>query len=839
MGANRAVFLVGIPIVLILVLIAYAVVESANGEREEQAWIVHTYQVIDSLHTIMGDALDAETGQRGYLLTRKTSYLKPYEYARTRFDRDIHQFQALTRDNPDEQRRAQSLRAMLAERFRILDAALNTGAPEAATMPSVVSLLDQGKGMMDATREIIEMGLGEERRLLAQRIAARRAQEAAEILSAILITLIALIVLLIAAVLLVRNNIRLAISEALRARQARILQATLDNIRDGIVVFDDDNKLAAFNEIFFRLMDFPTKLAVMGAALDAFREVDEKFSRDVVDGDLAVRDYARLERGERNLDVYKAPIPREGFLIAASDVTARVRAEHTIRQSQKMEAIGHLTGGMAHDFNNLLQIIGANLDLLMKGDADPSKRAARLQAAISAVERGGRLTAQLLAFARRQALDPLTLNLGRLVTEMTDLLRRTLGERVEVEAAVAGGLWNTLVDRSQVENAILNLAINSRDAMPEGGKLTVEVANAFLDDTYARAHAEVEAGQYVMLAVSDTGAGMTPEVIARAFDPFFTTKSEGKGTGLGLSQVFGFVKQSGGHVKIYSEPGEGTTVKLYLPRSKKAQEQTPALADLPAAGGSETILVVEDDEGVRAAVADMLQELGYTVERAENAQGALDVLASNTRIDLLFTDVVMPGPINTRDMARRAQQMVPGLRVLFTSGYTQNAIVHNGRLDEGVALLSKPYRKDDLARKLRSMLDKKDKAPPRPDAQSTSRRYKVLVVEDVALIRMTTVDMVSEVGHDTLEAATGPEALDVLAKNPDVDVLLTDLGLPGMSGSMLIQKARALRPDIAVIIASGYSTETRPGEEPPADARYLPKPFDLSQMQRVFESLRT
>jgi CheY-like chemotaxis protein len=190
-------------------------------------------------------------------------------------------------------------------------------------------------------------------------------------------------------------------------------------------------------------------------------------------------------------------------------------------------------------------------------------------------------------------------------------------------------------------------------------------------------------------------------------------------------------------------------------------------------------------------------------------------------------------------MARRAQQMVPGLRVLFTSGYTQNAIVHNGRLDEGVALLSKPYRKDDLARKLRSMLDKKDKAPPRPDAQSTSRRYKVLVVEDVALIRMTTVDMVSEVGHDTLEAATGPEALDVLAKNPDVDVLLTDLGLPGMSGSMLIQKARALRPDIAVIIASGYSTETRPGEEPPADARYLPKPFDLSQMQRVFESLRT
>jgi signal transduction histidine kinase/CheY-like chemotaxis protein len=697
------------------------------------------------------------------------------------------------------------------------------------------------------------MGLGEEKRLLQQRIEARRMAEWYEILSAVFVTIIAIIILLVAAVLLVRNNVRLALSEALRARQARVLQATLDNIRDGIVVFDDENKLAAFNEIFFRLMDFPTKLAMIGVALDAFREVDEQFSKDVIDGDPAARDYARLQRADRELDVYTAPVPKEGFLVAAADVTARVRAEQTIRQSQKMEAIGHLTGGMAHDFNNLLQIISANLDLLMKSDeANASKRAARLQAAVSAVERGGRLTSQLLAFARRQALDPQIINLGRLVNEMTDLLRRTLGERVEVESVVAGGLWNTMADRSQVENAILNLAINSRDAMPDGGKLTIELANAFLDDSYARAHAEVMAGQYVMLAVSDTGTGMPPEVIARAFDPFFTTKPEGKGTGLGLSQVFGFVKQSGGHVKIYSEQGEGTTIKLYLPRSKKAQEQKESLHDLPISGGDESILVVEDDEGVRAAVADMLQELGYIVQRAENADRALAVLGSGTKIDLLFTDVVMPGTMNTRDMARRAQELVSGLKVLFTSGYTQNAIVHNGRLDEGVALISKPYRKDDLARKLRSMLDDK-KEPDRPapivqrlagdasakadDTTVRSGPLMVLVVEDVALIRMTTLDMVAELGHAALEAGTAQEALDTLQQNPDIDVLFTDLGLPGMSGGLLVQKARALRPGIAVIIASGYSTETRAGEEPLADAHYLPKPFDLAQMKQVFEAL--
>jgi signal transduction histidine kinase/DNA-binding response OmpR family regulator len=717
-----------------------------------------------------------------------------------------------------------------------------------------LSLLDQGKATMDATRAVISIGMTEERRLLDDRIQARRAVERNEILTAVLVAVIAFLILLIAGFLIVRNNVRLALSEALRARQARVLQATLDNIRDGILVFDEESKVAAFNEIFFRLMDFPASLAAMGTALKAFNDVDERLARETLESlpesVQGAQEYARFKRKDRELDVYKADVPKEGFLVAAADVTERVRAEQSLRNAQKMESIGQLTGGMAHDFNNLLQIISANLDLLVKNEGDASKRATRLQSAVAAVERGARLTGQLLAFARRQALDPRSTNLGRLVHEMTDLLRRTLGERIEVESMVVGGLWNTMVDRSQVENAILNLAINARDAMPDGGKLTIEVANAFLDDTYAAAHSEVTAGQYVMLAISDTGMGMPPEVIARAFDPFFTTKPEGQGTGLGLSQVFGFVKQSGGHVKIYSELGEGTTIKIYLPRSRKPQETQESLYEQPIIGGTETILVVEDDDGVRAAVTDLLSELGYTVLKAANAEEALTILKAGAHVDLLFTDVVMPGNIPTRELARRAKDSRPDIRVLFTSGYTQNAIVHNGKLDDDVFLLSKPYRKDDLARKLRSLLGMSAIVPSQSShaieetpaqiesdvsspVQVEGRALKILVVEDVALIRMTTVDMVESLGHSVLEAGDGPQALAAIEANPDIDVMLTDLGLPGMSGVELVKQVRAKRPTLRIVIASGYSTESADNAELPKDVTYLPKPYNDSQLKRI------
>jgi CheY-like chemotaxis protein len=412
---------------------------------------------------------------------------------------------------------------------------------------------------------------------------------------------------------------------------------------------------------------------------------------------------------------------------------------------------------------------------------------------------------------------------------MTDLLRRTLGEQIEVETVIGGGLWNTLADPTQVENTILNLAINARDAMPEGGKLTLEVANAHLDDAYAALNNEVTPGQYVMLAVSDTGTGMRPEIMARVFEPFFTTKPEGKGTGLGLAQAYGFAKQSAGHIKIYSEHGHGTTVKLYLPRTRRETDRTEEAGRLPVQGGNERILVVEDDEGVRAAAIDMLTELGYQVSKAGDAASALAML-DEARPDLIFTDVVMPGPLPVREFTRRAQQRFPAVKVLYTSGYTQNAIVHNGKLDEDAFLISKPYRKDELARKLRAVLAAG--AMPAPPAPAPAAPLgKVLVVEDVALIRMTTVDMVEQIGFATAEAADGAEALAVLENDPAITVLLTDLGLPGMSGRQLVEEARRQRPNLKIIVASGYSTEG----EAFADGFIvrLTKPYDLAQLTRA------
>jgi CheY-like chemotaxis protein len=301
-------------------------------------------------------------------------------------------------------------------------------------------------------------------------------------------------------------------------------------------------------------------------------------------------------------------------------------------------------------------------------------------------------------------LQPKVLNVGRRMGEIADLLRRTLGN-IEVECVGAGGLWNVQADFAQLENAILNLALNGRDAMPEGGKLTIETANVLLDDAYASRHGDVEPGQYVMIAATDTGCGMTPEQMRRAFEPFYTTKPEGQGTGLGLSQVYGFVKQSGGHVKIYSELGHGTSVKIYLPRVRQSEDQVARPAFDQAKGGTgECVLVVEDDAAVRAATVELLSELGYRVLDAEDGSRALAILESGAPIDLLFTDVVMPGPVNSRELAAKAVAMRRDIAVLFTSGYTENAIIHHGRLDEGVFLLSKPYRKDDLARKVRSVL---------------------------------------------------------------------------------------------------------------------------------------
>lgn len=405
------------------------------------------------------------------------------------------------------------------------------------------------------------------------------------------------------------------------------------------------------------------------------------------------------------------------------EIGERMSAEEALRQAQKMEAIGQLTGGVAHDFNNLLTVIIGGLDNMarqIEGEStarDDTRLRRSLSMATQSAERAAKLTARLLAFSRRQALNPKPLQADRLVREIGDLLERTLGEQVRLELVGSPGLWAALADPNELEQALLNLAVNARDAMPGGGKLTIETANVFLDEAYLATVPEpVPTGQYVLIAVSDTGHGMDQDTLARVFEPFFTTKETGKGTGLGLSQVYGFVRQSGGHVRVYSELGHGTSAKLYLPRFHGEADE-PAISarrrDISLLRGDETVLLVEDDEGVRSYSGGVLRELGYQVIEAPDSSTALAALDENPQIDLLFTDVVLPGGVHGGKLAEAVRKLRPSVRVLFTSGYTRNAIVHNGRLDPGVQLITKPFTYEELADQVRRALDAGDVGMPK------------------------------------------------------------------------------------------------------------------------------
>ena len=526
--------------------------------------------------------------------------------------------------------------------------------------------------------------------------------------------------------------------------------------------------------------------------------------------------------------------------------------EAQLVQAQKMEALGQLTGGIAHDFNNLLQVISGNLQLLEKDlmPGDPRRR--RIANALIGVDRGAQLASQLLAFGRQQPLSPKALNLGRLVRGMDDMLRRSLGGAIDIDIIISGGLWNCFADRAQVENALLNLAINARDAMQGRGKLTIEAGNALLDDAYVRDHPGLAAGQYVMLAVTDTGSGIPPEILARVFDPFFTTKRPGQGTGLGLSMVYGFVKQSDGHIRIYSEAGEGTTIRIYLPRSRQAEDAEPApQGPAPDLNGSETVLLVEDDEAVRATAHELLAGLGYRVLTAVNADEAMTIIDKGAAVDLLFTDVVMPGTLRSPELARLARQKLPGLKVLFTSGYTQNAIVHAGRLDDGVELISKPYSQERLATKIRQILGPSPQspasvpteAPPpaaaEPAAAGGAERtaLAILVVEDEVLIQMMLADMLTEAGHGTATAGTLAEARRALAAER-FDLVITDIGLPDGSGSDLAREVIAAHPHMQVAIASGSdSASALAGELPAGRVHILHKPFNDDALHRMLDAV--
>ncbi len=437
---------------------------------------------------------------------------------------------------------------------------------------------------------------------------------------------------------------------------------------------------------------------MVGLAGEAAVAIDNARLYEAAQREIAERKKVDAALRELNADLEEQVRRRTEELVSQGEA---------LRQAQKMEAIGLLTGGIAHDFNNILQVIVGNLDMLAR--TLPPELARHKRAATSAMagaKRAASLTKRLLAFARRQPLDPKPLDVNLVVQGTSELLRRALGETVELETVLGGGLWTVEADPNELESALLNLAVNARDAMPGGGKLTIETVNAHLDDAYAARHVEVKPGQYVLICVSDTGIGMDDQTLTRVFEPFFTTKPEGKGTGLGLSQVYGFAKQSHGHIKLYSEVGKGTTVKLYLPRLyQEVTSEDSVGGELGRPEGSgETILVVEDDPDVRATSVNALRDLGYVVIEATDGPSALGLLKM-AQIDLLFTDVVLPGGMTGADIANQAREITPNLKVLFTTGYARNAIVHHGRLDAGVQLITKPFTFDDLAARVRDVLD--------------------------------------------------------------------------------------------------------------------------------------
>jgi PAS domain S-box-containing protein len=508
-----------------------------------------------------------------------------------------------------------------------------------------------------------------------------------------------------------------------RARGERLFQNIADTAMDAIILVDARGSIVEWNPQAERIFGWPRAEAVgRRIARTIFpeeeREPYESELRNFLETgeSVMVQRLMEIRAVRRDGETFPAewivtPVTIDDELYFSGfvrDISAAKSSAAQLRQAQKMEAVGQLAGGMAHDFNNLLTVVVGGIDSVLNRVADDVRP--RLEAALYAAERGATLVRQLLAYSRRQTLNPSRIDLSQIVTEMEELLRRTLGAQIEVKANLEGEIWPCFADRAQVESALLNMAINARDAMPEGGTLTIETGNVELDAEYAALNAEVTVGQYVMIAVSDSGTGIPPEILSRVFEPFFSTKEVGKGSGLGLSMIYGFAKQSMGHVKIYSEVGHGTTIRLYLPRPRTETMigaiAVPAPADAPLRGGEETVLLVEDDPHVRGFAVTYLSSLGYAVIEATTGAEALVVLEEKgRRIDLLFTDIMMPGNMSGRALAEAAWRTRPHLKVLFTSGYADASVINNGLLKAGAKFLSKPYKGGDLARLLRQILD--------------------------------------------------------------------------------------------------------------------------------------
>ena len=703
-------------------------VELAESVEQSQS-------VLLQLNGYVSDLKDIETGTRGSVITGKSSYLEPYEEGLRNFGATQQRLHQLAVGNAALKKRLEHLDGLARQRIG-LASSMVSARMSGQTPSDMPAALDAAKVTMDEIRRRSDELIRVERKRLERY--RHTVQHQTLLTNVAIVTAVALSLAAMLWLFLTRGreivrrqkveqdlrDLNTELEDRVQVRAAELerskdlLNAVIENMPDTVFLKDlTDYRYVLINEAGERLFGRPRGDLLGRIDHELFPREQASLCHDE-DKDVAASRRLRhvperllsTSQGQRLVESRKVPIfDPDGqlrFVLGiVRDVTEQKSLEKQLRQMQRIDAVGQLTGGIAHDFNNLLAILIGNIELLREKLPDNSDAIEMADEALGAASRGAELVRRLLAFARKQHLEPTALDLNKRLPDISTLLRRTLGENIQIDVVPGTGLWPALVDPTQVDDALVNLAINARDAMPNGGRLTIETSNVVLDGDYAAHHVEVTPGEYVMLAVSDTGTGMSAETIARAFEPFFTTKEEGRGTGLGLSQVYGWVKQSGGHIKLYSELGHGTTIKLYLPKAQVAADTAASAADVGghARGGNETILVVEDNSNVRRMVVRQLTELGYAVVEAEDGRSALETVQSGAHFDLLLTDVIMPGNITGYELAQKIRALRPRVRVLFTSGYTELA-ARNGQEIDG-PLLSKPYRKQDLDQSIRRLLD--------------------------------------------------------------------------------------------------------------------------------------
>jgi signal transduction histidine kinase/CHASE3 domain sensor protein len=731
----------------ILLIITAASIGLDVKSRSDAAWVNHTVEVLKKISDVRLLVRRAESAVRGYEIYRTAGFIDEFQAARSGIAPALGDLKLAIRDNADQVTLLEVTEPLILRRVEVAAESLRLRTNGDIEGSNALRDRGEGRGLMETvTGNLERLAAGEEKLLAAREADSRRTG----IVLLGIDVIGALVILLLVAMLLresKRTTVQLqsslhetqAAKEVLEAAVAErtehlvtahdelrlsvnVLQSTFRSMAEAVLVIDSESNVLLSNPAAERMLLHRAgmNLRNLRALSDVFHgdgvtplKPDELPSARVLRGEpfeeleMIVRPHSG--NSTRHLMISGRPMldaqgAISGAVLVYHDATTSRDTERQLQQSQKLDAIGKLTGGVAHDFNNMLTVISGNTETLVSHlkEQPELQRVARL--IDDAAERCAELIQHLLAFARKQPLQPRDVGINAAIVDIAKLLRPTLGEQIQIETALEQGPMTAHIDPSRLTNAVLNMAINARDAMPNGGKLLLETHRVVLDEAYAQANADVRPGPYVMLAVSDTGTGMPPDVQEKAFEPFFTTKEVGKGSGLGLSMVYGFVKQSGGHIKIYSEEGHGTTIKLYLPPGEGIAEAA-ASAVPPAAGGVETIFVVEDDTLVRNFVTAQLQSLGYKTVAAADSKVALQMIEAGQAFDLLFTDVVIPGGMSGRELAEEVTKQRPGVKVLYTSGYTDNAIVHQGKLDDGVMLLTKPYRRNQLAEMIRKALN--------------------------------------------------------------------------------------------------------------------------------------